>query len=383
MLSVADCLRQHAPAYIEKFGERMPLRQRVVLSALTRCRTGELGHLVYQCDGCGRQHWVGRSCGNRHCPTCQYEKSQQWLAKQTDRLLPVHHFLLTFTVPQQVRDVLRAHQKDGYDALFAAGRNTIQRRAEMSRYLKGCQLGFFGVLHTWGRDPMVYHPHVHFVVPGGGVSADGAQWQATPENFLFPHAATVEDYKQFFQAALRDAGLYDEVPAEAWQGKWVVDIKPVGDGQAVLKYLAPYVYRVAISDRRIVACDDESVTFRYTPSHSKTSKTRKVTGEEFLRGFLQHVLPSSYQKVRHYGWMSANSRMKRDLARWLVWLLLGWTYWLGSGHAPQPPKRQPPQTPCPRCGAAMTLTKALIPELGVVVLRSLPIRARPQKTRGP
>lgn len=384
MPSVADCLRQHGQAYLQQFGQRMPAVHRKVLSAIMQCRSGELGWLIYACPNCRERHWVGRSCGNRHCPACQHEKAQQWLAKQTDRLLPVHHFLVTVTVPDTVGGVLRAHQKDGYDALFAAGRNTICHRAEKSRYLKGCQLGFFGVLHTWGRDPTVYHPHVHFVVPGGGVSADGSQWQATPENFLFPHAATVQEYKRCFAAAMHAADLYDQVPAEAWQGKWVIDIKPVGNGQAVLKYLAPYVYRVAISDNRILACDDQSVTFRYTPSGSKTSKTRTVTGQEFLRGFLQHVLPSGYQKVRHFGWMSSNSRIKRDLVRWLVWLFLGWTYWLGSGHAPQPAKRQPPATPCPRCGAAMILTKALIPGLGMLILRSLPTaQARPQKTRGP
>lgn len=372
MPSVADCLRQHGAAYLEKFGDRVPFAHRKVLSAVTRCRSGHLGWLIYACTSCGQRHWVGRSCGNRHCATCQHEKTQVWLEKQASRLLPVHHFLVTCTVPEQVRFVLRAHPKLGYDALFAAGRDTIRRRAEKSRYLRGCELGFFGVLHTWGRDPTVYHPHVHFVVPGGGVSADGTQWQATPENFLFPHAATVEDYKELFADGLRGAGLYDEVPAEAWDGKWVVDLKAVGDAQAVLKYLAPYVFRVAISNHRILGCDDESVTFRYTPSKSKKSKTRTVTGEEFLRGFLQHVLPRGYQKVRHYGWMSSNSRLHRDLIRWLVWLFLGWTYWLGRGHAPPPQKRERTTARCPRCGGALVLLAITLPGLGVLPLHSVP-----------
>ena len=205
-------------------------------------------------------------------------------------------FWVTFTVPEKVRAVLRARQKDGYNALFATARDTIRHRAEKSRYLAGCEVGFFGVLHTWGRDPMVYHPHIHFVVPGGGVSADSSHWKSTPEDSLFPHGATAADYKDFFEAALQAAGLHDDVPAETWDGKWVVDIKPVGDGQAVLKYLAPHVYRVAISDNRILTDDEQSVTFRYTPSKSKTSKTRTVTGEEFMRGFLQHVLPRATRR---------------------------------------------------------------------------------------
>ena len=372
MPSVADSLRQHGEAYLFKFGDRVSIRHRKVFSAITRCRSGELGWLIFACSRCGQKHWVGRSCGNRHCPGCQHEKAQRWLEKQSSRLLPVHHFLVTFTVPKEVQSVLRAHPKQGYDALFAAARDTLRKRGNKSKYLKGCELGFFGVLHTWGRDPMVYHPHVHFIIPGGGVSRDGSRWQATPENFLFPHKATIKDYKEFFAEALRVAGLYDKVPAEAWQKKWVVDLKPAGNGQAVLKYLAPYIYRVAISNNRILHCDEESVTYCYTPSKSKTPKTRTVTGEQFVRGFLQHVLPRGYQKVRYYGWMSSNSAIRRDLVRWLVWLFLGWTYWFGSGLAPPPKRHEPRPLDCERCGGSMVLVAMTIPSFGVVPLHSLP-----------
>ena len=153
MASVADCLRQHAPAYVKKFGERMPFMHRKVIRAIMRCRTGELGGVLYECDGCGRRHWVGRSCGNRHCPTCQVGKTSAWLEKQTSRLLPVHHFLVTFTVPEELRPVLRANQKNGYDAIFQAGRKTLQSLATNQRWLGTSKLGFFGVLHTWGRSP--------------------------------------------------------------------------------------------------------------------------------------------------------------------------------------------------------------------------------------
>ena len=366
MPSVADCLRQHAPAYLKKFGERVPLGHRKVISAITRCRTGELGGVVYQCEGCGRQHWVGRSCGNRHCPSCQIDKTAAWLEKQTSRLLPVHHFLVTCTVPEELRSVLRAHQRVGYDAIFQSGSEMLRQLAANPRWLGTSKLGFFGVLHTWGRDPTVYHPHVHFVVPGGGVSENavsehGTQWLSTPQNFLFPGKAVSLVYKAKFADAMRAAGLYDAIPAKAWSGPWVVDIKPVGDGKAVLKYLAPYVYRVAISDKRIEACDERSVTFRYTPSGAKRSKTRTVRGEEFVRGFLQHVLPRGFQKVRYYGWMSPNSNVCVDSVRWLVWLFLGWTYWLGSGHAPQkePQLRGPMR--CAACGCTMH-------QVGVVLL---------------
>lgn len=356
MVTVADCLRQHAAGYLDRFRDRVPLGHRQVIAAITRCRTGQLGGTVYQCDGCGRQHWVGRSCGNRHCPTCQHDKTAAWLDKQTKRLLPVDHFLVTFTVPQELRMLLRANQRAGYDALFHAGSQTIRDLAANPRYLGTGRIGFFGVLHTWGRDPTVYHPHVHFVVPAGGVSEDGRQWLATPKGFLFPHAVVCQLYKARFADALREAGWYDRVPAEVWQAQWVVQMTPVGNGQAVLKYLAPYVYRVAISDNRIESCTEKEVTFRYTPSGQKQSLTRTVTGEQFVRGFLQHVLPRSFQKIRYYGWMGANSRMVLDDVRWLVWLYLGWTYWLASGHVV--PDKKPPRPPvrCAACGSPMRIT---------------------------
>lgn len=300
---------------------------------------------------------MGRSCGNRHCPTCLKDKATKWLEKQTQRLLPVQHFIVTFTVPEELRAVLRANQRAGYNAIFAAGSATISALLKNPRHLGTSKSGFFGVLHTWGRDPTVYHPHVHFVVTGGGVSADGTRWLATPTNFLFPHAAACLVYKAKFADALREAGLYDCVPARAWKNKFVVDIQPVGDGRAVLKYLAPYVYRVAISDNRIVAVDETSVTFRYTPSKSNRTKTRTVSGSQFVRGFVQHVLPRGFQKVRYYGWMSPNARNKLELVRWLVWLFLGWTFWLGSGYAPQsePIQCQPPK--CADCGAPMRIIR--------------------------
>jgi hypothetical protein len=359
MVSVADCLRQHAPAYLETFGDRVPLGHRKVLSAILRCRTGELGGVIYQCDGCGREHWVGRSCGNRHCPTCGTDKTAVWLQKQTQAQLPVHHFLVTFTVPQELRMTLRAHQRAGYGAMFHAASGTIRKLATNRRFLGTSKIGFFGVLHTWGRDPTVYHPHVHFVIPGGGVSEDGTRWLATAQTFLFPGDMMSPIYKAKFADAMREAGLYDSIPAAAWTGKWVVDVKPVGDGRAVLKYLAPYVLRVAISDKRIVACDERSVTYRYTPSGKRRPRVRTVEGTEFVRGFLQHVLPKGFQKVRRYGWMSANSRIGFDAVKWLVWLFLGWTYWLASKHAPREerPDRKPLR--CADCGQAMRIVRVV------------------------
>jgi len=359
MPTVADCLRQHGEAYLEQFGDDVPLGHRKVLGLITRCRTGELGATVYQCQDCGRQHWVGRSCGNRHCPTCQHEKTAAWLAKQTDRLLPVHHFLITFTLPSQLRLPVRAHAKAGYQTLFSAGSGTIRELASNPKWLGTSQVGFFGVLHTWGRDPMVYHPHVHFVVPGGGVSEDGSQWLATPENFFFPEACASPIYRGKFRDAWRAAGLPEPEDASVWEKDqwWEVDVKAVGDGRAVLKYLAPYVHRVAISDNRIEHCDAESVRYRYTPGGEKRPRRRTVTGHQFVRGFLQHILPKHFQKVRYYGWMDSKSRFGLDEVRWLVMLFLGWAYWLASRRGTSGESPRTPRLRCSHCGGKLSVLR--------------------------
>jgi hypothetical protein len=342
-----------------------------------RCQTGELGNLVYQCDTCDRRHWVGRSCGNRHCPNCQHHKTAQWLAKQTAKLLPVQHFIVTFTVPKELRPLLRAHQRDGYDAIFNAGSQTIRTLLANDKYLGTDQVGFFGALHTWGRDPAAYHPHVHFVVPGGGVSRDGGRWLQTPKDFLFHHGRAIRLYKKRFTKEMKKCGLYKSMPYGVLKKKWVVDLKPVGNGQAVLKYLAPYVYRVAISDNRIEAIDEHGVSYQVTPSGTKQPISRKVSGHEFVRGFVQHILPRGFQKIRYYGFMSSNCKMQLERVRWLVWLYLGWTYWLGSAF-PTPQPTPKPRPTCKDCGGNLTLI-AIVQADGRVILGN-PASAR---VRGP
>ncbi len=208
--------------------------------------------MIYRCRTCAKQHWVGRSCGNRHYPNCQKEKTQAWLDKQTERLLPVQHFVVTFTVPQELRPLLRKYQRAGYEAIFKAGSRTIRTLLRKEKNLGSHKPGFFAALHSWGRDLKDYHPHAHFVVPGGGVSPDGTQWLQVKPDRLFHRLPAKQLYKKLFVQELHKAGLYSKLPPGVLKLDWVVNIKPVGDGQAVLKYLAPYVYRVAISDNRIV-----------------------------------------------------------------------------------------------------------------------------------
>ena len=356
MSSVADALRQHAAPYLAEFSSRMPIEHKRVLGLITRCRTGELGHLRYQCESCPNEHWVGRSCGNRHCPNCQNDKTQLWLAKRMAQLLPVQYFLVTFTVPQSLRKIVRAHQRACYNALFDCGSQTIVELASGKRFIGTDRLGFFGALHTWGRDFTVYNPHVHFVVPGGGVSQDGSTWQACPDNFLLPEKAAAKIYPGKFRDAMKAAGLdalFKGTDAKAWFGQWTVDVEPVGNGMAALKYLAPYVHRVAISNNRVHKVDEQGVTYSFTPSGTKRSKTRTVNGNEFVRGFLQHTLPPKLQKLRYYGFASANCKLKFAWVQMLIWFYLGWCYLLAKREAVEPQLKPP--VICTECGGQMRL----------------------------
>jgi hypothetical protein len=358
MPTVADVLRRYGESYLQRFGAAIPAEQKKVLHAIRACRTGELGTVFYACSACGRRHAMGRSCGNRHCPSCQQEKTRAWLEKQTDRLLPCPYFLLTFTLPAELRPFVRAHQRVCYAALFEASSGALKKLAADPRYVGTKQLGFFGVLHTWGRT-LEYHPHVHYVVPGGGVSQDGSRWLPSRADFLVPVKALSIIYRAKFRDAMQRAGLLNQIDPAVWRKPWVVDSQAVGDGRASLKYLAPYVFRVAIGDRRIISCEDGQVTFSYRKSG--TSHWRKMTlpAHEFIRRFLQHVLPKGFPKVRHYGFLAANSEHSVDAVRWLIALHYARVFSLLARAAVPAP---PPSRRCAACGGALVVIGFARPE---------------------
>jgi hypothetical protein len=308
--------------------------------------------VLYQCTSCGHTHFMGRSCGNRHCPSCQHDKTRTWLETQTDRLLPCPYFLLTFTVPAALRAWIRSHQRFAYAALFEASSEAIKTLAADPRHVGAAQCGFFGVLHTWGRT-LEYHPHVHYVVPGGGLNVDRTQWRAARAHFFVPVRALSILFRAKFRDALKRAGMATHVDPKVWRQDWVVHSQAVGDGRASLKYLAPYVFRVAISDRRIVACDQEQVTFSYRRSGSNRWRRMTLDGTEFIRRFLQHTLPTGFQKVRHYGFLSPNSRHSLDLVRWLIVLSLRVPFVL-RGHVPVEAEVAP-SVRCALCHGAMSV----------------------------
>jgi Putative transposase/Transposase zinc-binding domain len=350
MPTVAEVVRRYGPEYLERFGATMPAAHKKVLRDIMACRTGELGTVVYRCADCGQTHALGRSCGNRHCPSCQRDKAEAWLETQTDRLLPCPYFLVTFTLPGELRELARAHQRVVYAALFEASSQALRALAADPKYIGTQRLGFFGVLHTWGRT-LEYHPHVHYVVPGGGLSTDGTKWLPSRANFLVPVQALSVIFRGKFRDILRREGLLEPIDASVWHRDWVVHCQPAGDGRESLRYLAPYVFRVAIGDHRIVACDDGQVTFTYRKVGSKRQRQMTLDAMEFLRRFLQHVLPTGFQKVRSYGFLSPGGRVALDLVRWLIALCQGLTYVLAANRAEV--ASAPSLPSCPVCGGRL------------------------------
>jgi len=302
MGAINDIFRTYGPEYLHLHGETLPFEHKKVIEAIMNCRTGESGSLIYQCEDCGQVHSVPRSCGNRHCPGCQHHKTQQWLQRQMDRQLPGHHFMLTFTVPEPLRDFIYHHQQVAYHALFNASAEAIKTLALDPRYIGADLPGFFGVLHTWGRQ-LQYHPHVHYVVPGGAFSSDDHQWHPTSPGFFLPGKALSKIYRAKFRDLMAQAGLLGQIPTEVWSVEWNVNCQAVGASEGTVKYLAPYVFKVAITDSRIVKVENDQVTCRYRQPHSHRERTMTLHALAFIRRFLQHVLPSGLMKVRYYGFL--------------------------------------------------------------------------------
>ena len=337
MVPLADVLRRHWPAYAQRLGSRLlPSHQRAV-QAILSCRTPVLGGQLYRCD-CGRHEFAYHSCNHRACPQCGHADATDWLERQRRRLLPVPHYLVTFTVPEQLRPFFFSHQRIFYSLLL---QQCAQALLDVGRDHKDlrAQLGLLAVLQTWTRD-LRYHPHVHCVVPGGGLSDDGLRWVRPryPDYFL-PDNVLALRLRTRFKNTLKQEHpqLFAAIPAKVWALHWVANIQPVGSGEPALKYLAAYVYRTAFSSEKILSDDGEHVTFAYR-DNSGQRQTASLTPNAFLDRFLQHVLPRGFQRVRYFGWLSpaAKARFERIAA------LLDW-----KAPALQPaPPRPAPQCPC-------------------------------------
>ena len=380
-IEVADIFRRHGPAWRSANAGRVSLGQLKVMSAIETCRTAALGGHVDRCEDCSHVQIAYNSCRNRHCPKCQAIAAKDGLAEREAELLPVPYFHVVFSLPAPVADIAYQNKAVLYDLLFKAAAETLITIAADPKHL-GARIGLTAVLHTWGS-ALTHHPHVHIIVPGGGIAPDGLRWVSARTGFFLPvrvlsrlfrrvfldklTAAYHAGRLQFFgdQSALTDPKAFDDWRAPLRKAEWVVYAKrPFGGPEAVLAYLARYTHRVAIANSRLLAFDDTGVTFRwkdYRATERGQAKVMTLAVDEFIRRFLIHVLPGGFHRIRHYG-LFANAGRAENIARARHLL-----------HVPEP-HRQPGEaegadadephtsrTPCPCCGGRLIVIETFEP----------------------
>jgi len=333
-LEVADIFRDHGPAWRAANAGHVSLDQLKVMSAIERCRTAALGGHVERCEKCAHTIIAYNSCRNRHCPKCQAAAAKEWLAEREAELLPVPYFHVVFSLPARIADIAYQNKAVIYDLLLTISAETLLTVAADPQRL-GARIGILSVLHTWGS-ALTHHPHVHMIVPGGGFSLDGKSWVCCRPRYLLPvpvlsslfrrlllaklTAAHSAGRLQFFgkHAKLSDAKAFVAYLAPLRNSKWVVYCKrPFGGPEEVLRYLARYTHRVAISNRRLIACDAKGVTFKwkdYRIEGPERYKVMTLATDEFIRRFLMHVLPSGFHRIRSYGLLASGKRAE-NIAR--------------------------------------------------------------------
>jgi len=308
---LAQVFRRYGGDYINAFGPALLPSHRRAMADIAACRTEVMGGHVFACDRCGHQQYAYHSCRNRHCPKCHRNDAEQWLARRREELLPVPYFHIIFTLPEALRGLARSRQKTVYGGLMQTAAQALMRLAADPRYVGGT-IGVLAVLHTWGG-ALQYHPHVHCLVPAGG--AVNGQWRPARKNYFVPVKALSRIFRAKFRDWVRRALPNVAAPKAAWRQPWVVYAKPAVQGtDNVLQYLGRYVHRVALTNHRILAVERGAVTFRYKDSRQACSKTMRLPAREFIRRFLQHVLPKGVHKVRYYGlWAPANRKLLRQI----------------------------------------------------------------------
>jgi predicted RNA-binding Zn-ribbon protein involved in translation (DUF1610 family) len=374
-LEVADIFRAHGPAYRREHAGHLNLPQLKVMSAIENCRTAALGGHVSACTKCGHEHVAYNSCRNRHCPKCQGATAKDWMQARMEDLLPVEYFHVVFTLPAQIADIAYLNKAEVYGLLFKVSAQALLTIAADPKHL-GARIGMTSVLHTWGS-AMTHHPHVHVIVPGGGLALDGSRWIACRPGFFLPVKVLSRLFRRLFLegltrlhqagklaffgklAGLADPDAFASHLAPLRKASWVVYAKPpFGGPEAVLAYLSRYTHRVAISNHRLVSTDDDTVAFRWKDYRIKRGdrmKTMRLPTDEFIRRFLIHVLPSGFHRIRHTGFLA--NGIRRDRIATIRGLL----------DAEPEPDQRPVEgesdnpadlyahRPCPKCGGAMII----------------------------
>ena len=318
MIEIADVFRRFADGYLSAHGASMPPSHLRAIADIQACRTEALGGHLWRCDHCAAEVFAWHSCKNRSCPKCHTNQIEGWLKAREAEMLPAPYFHVTVTVPEELRAVLRANQRDGYAMLMKAAAEAIIELARDRRHVGGT-VGILAVLHTWTQQ-LHYHPHVHCLVTGGGVSEDGERWHPARKAFLVPMKPLAKLVRGKLRAAFEKRRPDLVIPETVWSRSWVTQCTPWGEGeQGILDYLARYVFRVAITNTRIVGLDDQAVTIRHKERKSNQWRTSRIPGHEFMRRFLQHVLPKGLHKVRYFGlWHPARRDQVTRVRRFLL-----------------------------------------------------------------
>jgi hypothetical protein len=352
MIPLADVINRFEADYLRQYSATLLPSHRQALAAMKHCRTAMAPRMWVACSACDEKRLVPHSCGHRNCPHCQHHESQQWLERQVRRQVPGSHFLLTFTLPAQLRDLAWRHQRTLYAVLFECAWATVSTFSRNDKHLHG-HPGAVAVLHTHSRR-LDFHPHVHLAMPAAALDAEKRLWRTKHRSgrgngFLFDHRALAKVFRAKVLAALKREGfiLPPGVPE-----KWVVDCKGVGNGEKALVYLGRYLYRGVIQEKDILSCDNGQVRFRYRDSKTGKSSVRTVSGAHFLALILQHVLPKGFRRARNFGFLHPNSKRLIALLQVVLKVI--------PGATPTWMKPRPPFL-CPCCGAPMRIVKRRIP----------------------
>jgi hypothetical protein len=338
-MELAAIIDQYYDAFIAKHPDMLLPGHLKALNAIRRCRTPDSGELYVQCPECGQAEWRPMSCGHRSCPKCQNHEASQWIDRQQAKLLPAPYFMTTFTLPYELRPLSWQHQKTVYAILFTCAAGTLKDFGLNPKNL-GAEIGMSMVLHTHNRK-LDYHPHIHVVLPGGGVDKRSQQWINKKGKYLFNQKAVAKVFRARFLAAFIQAGF--SIPKKVPE-KWVVDCSYVGKGISALKYLSRYLYRGVISEKNIVSNQNGQVTFRYVDSRTGKTQFRTLKGEDFLRLVVQHVLPKGFRRVRDYGFLHSNAKKLLSLVQLVLHVVI------------EVAKRRPrPVFKCSRCKSRMVI----------------------------
>ena len=347
MILLSHLISEFADALRVRFAPRLLPGHERALTAMQQCRTEHSPVLVVRCAACGQVETLPHSCGHRNCPHCQHHEGQQWLERQRAKLLPVDYFMVTFTLPRQLRPLAWQHQRLIYDLLLKLGWQTLSDFGLNDPRLKG-KIGAHAVLHTHSRR-LDFHPHVHFIIPAGALDTKHRLWRRKNGTYLFHEGNLAKVFRAKWFQALKDEGLKvcSTIPKD-----WVVDCQHVGRGDQALTYLGKYLYRGVLQEKDILSCNNGEVTFRYTDNTGK-SKTRTLDGPAFLWLLLQHVLPKGFRRARDYGFLHSNSKPLIQLLQYLFHCV---------AHPP-PQKRPKPPIPCKACGGIMEIIATRIRQL--------------------